>query len=94
MITHTIDQFISDPNSKQDKVKATNLKNLPKLRFFFKRKTSQATHLLKLLDKMCKYEMDPASIVEDTERAGFCPQADRQTDMAKPVYFDEGYKNT
>ena len=24
------------------------------------------THLLKLLDKMCKYEMDPASIVEDT----------------------------
>ena len=27
-----------------------------------------ATHVLKLLDKMCKYEMDPASIVEDTER--------------------------
>ena len=26
------------------------------------------THLLKLLDKMCKYEMDPASIVEDTGR--------------------------
>ena len=30
--------------------------------------TLHATHLLKLLDKMCKYEMDPASIVEDTER--------------------------
>ena len=25
-------------------------------------------HLRKLVDKMCKYKMDPASIVEDTER--------------------------
>ena len=33
MITHTIDQFILDPKSKQDKVKLTNLKNLPKLQF-------------------------------------------------------------
>ena len=42
------------------------------------------THLLKLVDKMCKYEMDLASIVEDTE------QTDRQTDWqtykVKPVY--------
>ena len=29
---------------------------------------------------MCKYEMDPMSIVEDTERTRFCPQTDRQTD--------------
>ena len=29
---------------------------------------------------MCKYEMDPASIVEDTERTWFCPQTDGQTD--------------
>ena len=28
---------------------------------------------------MCKYEMDPASIVEDTEQTPFCPQTDRQT---------------
>ena len=34
MITHTIDQFILDPKSKQDKVKVTNLKNLPKLNIF------------------------------------------------------------
>ena len=27
MITHTIDQFVLDPKSKQDKVKVTNLKN-------------------------------------------------------------------
>ena len=32
MITYTIDQFIVDPKSKQDKV--TNLKNLPKLQIF------------------------------------------------------------
>ena len=43
-----------------------------------------------LLDKMCKYEMDPTSIVDDTERTRFCPQTDgqmdRQTDDVKPVY--------
>ena len=32
---------------------------------------------MKLVDKMCKYEMDPASIVEDT---------DGQTDQVKSVY--------
>ena len=34
MITHTIEQFIFDPKSKQDKVKVTNLINLPKLQNF------------------------------------------------------------
>ena len=29
---------------------------------------------------MYKYEMDPMSIVEDTERTRFCPQTDRRTD--------------
>ena len=46
---------------------------------------------------MCKYDMDPASIVEDTERTRFCPQTDGQTDRwtdrrtydVKPVYFVE-----
>ena len=76
MITHTIDQFILDPNSKQDKVKVTNLKNLPKLQIFEFEIILYGTHLLKLLDKMCKHEMDPASIVEDTERTRFCPQTD------------------
>ena len=36
-----------------------------------------ATHLLKLLNEMCKYKMDPMSIVEDTEQIQFCPQTDR-----------------
>ena len=34
MITHTIDKLVLDPKSKQDKVKVTNLKNLPKLQIF------------------------------------------------------------
>ena len=34
---------------------------------------------------MCKYEMDPTSIVEDTEQKQFCPQM-AQTDKVKPVY--------
>ena len=45
---------------------------------------------------MCKYEMDLASFVEDTERTRFCPQTDRwtdgwtdrRTDKVKPVYFN------
>ena len=45
---------------------------------------------MKLLDKMCKRDMDPASIVEDTEQTPFCPQTDKwtdgQTDKVKPVY--------
>ena len=45
MITPTIDQFILDPKSKQDKVKVTNLKNLPKLQIFqFGKKTLYMRH--------------------------------------------------
>ena len=69
---------ILNPKSEEDKVKVTKLKNSPKFQIF--KQTLHATHLLKLLDKMCKYEMDPMSIVEDTERTRFCPQTDGQTD--------------
>ena len=41
--------------------------------------TLHATHLLKLLNKMCKYKMDPASILEVTEQTP-------QTDDVKPIY--------
>ena len=44
------------------------------------------TNLLKFVNKMCKYEMDPANIVQDTDRTGFSPQMDGQTDKVKPVY--------
>ena len=43
-------------------------------------------HLLMLVDNMHKYELDPASIVEDTEWTWFCPQTDRRIDNVKPVY--------
>ena len=50
-----------------------------------------------MLNKMNSYEMDPASIVQDTEWTGFCPQRDgqthRQMNEMKPLYptfnFDE-----
>ena len=51
---------ILDPKSKEDKVKVTNLKNSPKFHFFL----NFETNLLKLLDKMWKYEMDLTSIVD------------------------------
>ena len=41
------------------------------------KKSLHTTH--PLLDKMCNYEMDPASIVEDTERTQFCRQTESQT---------------
>ena len=65
---HTTEQFILDPKSKQDNMKVTNLKNLPKLQIFLiLNKTLQVTYLLKLTDMVCRYEMNLASIVEDTE---------------------------
>ena len=53
--------------------------------FLILKQTLQATHLLKVLDKMCKYEMDPMSIVEDTERTQIL-STDGQTAKVKPVY--------
>ena len=66
--------------SKQDKVKVINSKKLPKFKLWNFTKTLYATHLPKLLNRMCKYEMDPISIVEVTERTRFCPQTDGRTD--------------
>ena len=41
----------------------------------------QMTHLLRLLDKMCKHEMD----AKDTEQTQFYPQTEEWTDVM-PVY--------
>ena len=54
--------------------------------FDFFSKTQHATDPLKLVDKMCKCEMDLAVIVEDTEWTRFRLQADGRTDKVKPVY--------
>ena len=71
-----------DDDEEKEIAKISNSK------FFYK--PHHMTHLLKLVDKMCEYEMDPAgsSTVEDTERTR--PQTDRQTDgqmdKVKPVH--------
>ena len=80
MITHTIESYWipSQSNKFKEFDKITN--------FWILKQTLHTVHLLKLLEKMCKYEMDPTSIVEDTKRTRFCPQTDRRTDKVKPVY--------
>ena len=64
MIIHYIESHL-DPKSNEDKVsyKFTEFAKISNFEIL-----KQTLHLLKLLDKMCKYEMDPTSIVEDTER--------------------------
>ena len=42
--------------------------------------TLHATHLLKLLDRMCKYEMDPTRTVRTTERTWDAGQTDGRTE--------------
>ena len=53
------------------------------MRSFFQKKIQQVTHLLKLVDKMSKYEVEPASIVEHTEHT----QKDRQTRWNQYTHF-------
>ena len=64
MITHTIDSY-PIPNQNKTTSKLQIWKICYKILEFCKKKF--ATHLLKLLNKICKYEMDLASIVEVTE---------------------------
>ena len=58
MITHTSDSH-QIPSQKKTKSKLQILKIAKNLNFDILPETLQATHLLKLLDKMYKYEMDP-----------------------------------
>ena len=56
---------------------------MPKLQIFDNNFTRDTPS--ELLDAMCKYEMDPASIVENIERTRFCPQTDRLSTTLKSV---------
>ena len=58
---------------------------MPKIKIKKNCNKLDTTNLLKLLTKVYEYEMDPASIVEDTERTRFCPRSDGRTDV-KPIY--------
>ena len=68
MISHTIDSI--GPKLKGDKVKVRNLKNLPKFQIFQFSNFSSDTPSEVAWDKMCKFEMDPTSIVEGVGGGG------------------------
>ena len=54
---------------------------MPKIQIkTFAKKTLRTTHLLKLLDKMHKYEMDPARTVGATERTRDAGRTDGRTE--------------
>ena len=75
MITHTIDSY-QTPNQKTKSMLQIwkNAKNY-----------LDATRLLKLLNKMCKYEMDLASIVEVSYRADTILSTDARTDGRREI---------
>ena len=79
MFTHTSDSH-QIPSQKKTKSKLQILNNCQKSNFKILQETLHATHLLKLLDKMCKYEMDPTRTVGATERTRDAGQADGQTE--------------
>ena len=79
MITHTIVESYWI-KKKRRKSQSYKFKEFAKISdFCILKQTLHMTHPQKLLDKMCKYEMDLTNIVEDTERTQFYPQTDRQT---------------
>ena len=57
---------------------------LPKIQIL--QEILHVTHLLKLLDKMYKYEMDPTRTVGATERTQDAGLTDGETDGVKPTY--------
>ena len=75
MITHTTTELYWIPSQSQ----SYKFKEFDKTSNSIMLKQSlHHTHPLKLFDRMCIYEMDLVSIVEDTERTWFCPQMDRR----------------
>ena len=89
------------PKSKQDKVKVTNFKELPKIQIskFCKKRYTWHT-LWSCLIKMYKYEMDPSRTVgatEQTRDAGLTDgRTDRRTDRNQYTpnnFVVQGYNN-
>ena len=68
MITHTSDSHqIPSQNKTKSKLQILE-KNAKNSNFEINKETLHETHLLKLLDKMYKYEMDSTRTVGATER--------------------------
>ena len=57
---------------------------MPKIQIL--QETVYATHLLNLLDKMYKYEMDPTRRYRVDTGCGMDGRTDRRTDQVKPIY--------
>ena len=77
MITNTTDSYqIPSQNKTKPKLQIWK-KKCRKFKFWNRAKI---LHFLKLRNKMCKYEMVQARILEVTERTRLCPQTDRRTD--------------
>ena len=67
MIIHTSDSH-QIPSQNNTKSYLQNLQNCQKFKFLIVRQTLHETHLLELLDKMYRYEVDPTRTVSATER--------------------------
>ena len=83
MITHPSDSR-QTPIQNKTKSKLQILKNCQIFQFW--NVVKNVAHLLKLLDKMYKYEMDPTRTAGTTERTRDAGRTDRQTDGEKPIY--------
>ena len=78
MITHTSDSHqIPSQNNTKSKLQILQILQLQK-------KHLHATYLLKLFDKMYKYEMDPTRTVGATERTRDAGQTDGRSETNIP----------
>ena len=76
----------SQVKTRQNKSKLQILKDYQNFKIL--QETLHVTHLLKLLNKMYKYEMDPTRTLGATERLGMWDgRTDRRTDWVKPIYL-------
>ena len=71
---------ILDPKSKYDKVKVTNLKNLPKFQIIVFWKKQHTWHTFWSCLIRCANMKRIQQVFLDREQTRFCPQRDRQTD--------------
>ena len=79
MITHTRDSHQIQVKTRQSQ--SYKFKKIAKnLNFQILQETLYASHLLKLFDRMCKYEMDPIRTVGVTEWTRDAGRTDGRTD--------------
>ena len=76
-------KLLSQQDFSQD-VKVMNQKHSAKIKYL-----QHASHHVNLASKVCKYEMDPASIVGETDLTPFCPQTDKVEPVSYPFNFIE-----